>query len=915
MHSERLTDFDALSWHRIRLTVECIEAPPTTRPGHAMEVVNALFKGVYRDKVQRIAYHAIATPLSRQSLHTGTRIPLEAALTGFSNQSASAWLAALVEYVNGRPESHFQVLQVEDIETLSFGDLPLPCPSEEWRLEFLTPLPFVRRKDDVRTSLRATTFVGMLRRRMEGLFETRLPEIGDADAIDLLPFYWHYEEMPHVSRSQNDLDRADGRKRASGGAPHLQYYNGCSGPLFLRGELAPLAPWLALAQELHAGGMLELNALGHFRLVDRPEPFLDIKLCDEAALVQGAETVLTRNDAALVHARSHGGIVEPKAVAADLAAEFRGGRYRPEPYEIFEVPKTSGGLRTVERLSPRDLIAQQRLNDLLAAPFDLSFSPASMAFRRGVTREAVCRRIRGRIAAGYRYAVRGDIEDFFPSIEHDRLLASLERRLPRGDLRIRRLLANIIAAPFVRGEEEQPRKKGLAQGSPLSPLLANVYLDTFDRDLVSTGVEFVRYADDFVLLAHSRESARLALEHAGNALDALGLRLSADKTHIGPVAEGFDFLGEHFNARELEEPVERLLAPRRPVVITEPYLMLAVNGDALDVRRSGQLVQTIPLRRISEIVVLGKAVFSTALVQRCAQHGIPLSLALETGYQIGTFTPDSRAFHDRAWRQGQRYHDMSERERTAIAADFAATKILNYVTLVRGRYRAGDASLIHRLDDHAKAAIGAISNDQIRGHEGQAAREVFAWLNRSITSKKTPFFSSARRERGAPDRLNSMLNLGYYLLFTRINGLIRTSGLNPYWGFLHETKEGYETLVADVQELFRAHVDRLVLRLINRDEIQADDFEKRDKSFRLARTAIRKFVEGFETLFSEVHDGITLNDAVALQVHNLRDFLAEGKPLRLYRWSAQIKEATTPDDSFPAAQESQDEDPAQCLPR
>ena len=915
VHSERSTDFDALRWHRIRLVLECVEAPPVTRPGHAMEVANALFKGVHRDQGQRIAYHVIAVPLSRQALHPGTRIPLEVALVGFSDPSASAWLAAFVEHVNGRPESHFQVRQVEDIETSRFADLQIPRPSEEWRLEFLTPLPFARGKDDVRTGIRATTFVGMLRRRMESLFDARLPGIDSADAIDLLPFYWHYEELRRPSRSQNGPDRPDGNKRAPGGAPHLQYYNGCVGPLFLRGDLAILAPWLALAQELHAGGMLELNPLGHFRLVDRPEPFLDNFLSDETALAQAAETVLNRNDAALVHARSHGGMVEPKAVATDLVGQLRDGRYRPEPYEVAEIPKTSGGLRAVERLVPRDLIAQQRLNKLLAPHFDLSLSSGSMAFRRGVTREDVCRRIRGLIAAGYRYAVRGDIEDFFPSIEHNRLFASLERRLPRGDLNIRRLLANIIAAPFVRDGKEQPRDKGLAQGSPLSPLLANVFLDTFDRDLANAGVEFVRYADDFVLLAYSRETARVALEHAGSALGALGLRLSADKTHIGPVAEGFDFLGEHFNDQELEEPVARLLSPRRPVVITEPYLMLAVNGDALDVRRSGQLVQTIPLRRISEIVVLGKAAFSTALIQRCAQYRIPLSLALETGYQIGTFTPDSRAFHDRAWRQGQRYHGMNERERTAIAADFAAAKILNYVPLVRGRYRAGDALLVRRLEDHAKATLSAASTDRIRGHEGQAARDLFAWLNRSIVSKKQPAFSSSRRERGAPDRLNSMLNLGYYLLYTRINGLLRTSGLNPYWGFLHESKEDYETLVADVQELFRVHVDRLVLRLINREEIQADDFDKRDKSFRLARQGVRKYVEGFETLFSEIHGGITINDSVALQVHNLREFLSEGKPLRLYRWSTKMKETTKPDDPFPAAQGGLDEELTKSLPR
>jgi len=873
-----------------------------------MEVVNALLKGVPREEGQKIAYHAIATPLSRQSLRAGVCIPIEPALVGFSEDLASAWLAAFVEHVNGRDESHFQVVQIEDIETVRFGDLRLPRSSEEWRLDFLTPLPFVRRKDDPRTELRASTFFGTLQRRMEGLFDVRLPEIGGVDQLDLLPFYWHYEELRRVSRSENPPGRFDG-KRSPGGAPHLQYYNGCVGPLFLRGELAPIAPWLALGQELHAGGMLELNPLGHFRWVDRPEAFLDLRVRDEAALAHAAEMVLSRNDAAVVHARSHGGAVEPKVVAAELGREFTDGRYRPLPYEVFEIPKSSGGVRTVERLTPRDLIAQQRLNDLLSEPFGQSFSPASMAFRRGVTREDICRRIRGLIAAGYRYAARADIEDFFPTIEHDRLLAALERRLPRGDTAVRQLLANIISAPFFRDGEEHQREKGLAQGSPLSPLFANVYLDTFDRDLTCQGVEFVRYADDFVLLAHTKEAARLALEQVGSALQSLGLSLSADKTRVGPVAEGFDFLGERFNDREMEEPVERLLAPRRPVVVTEPYLMLAVNGDALDIRRSRQLVQTIPLRRISEIVVLGKAAFSTALIQRCAQHGIPLSLALETGYQIGTFTPDSRAFHERAWRQGQRYHAMSERERTAIAAELAAAKILNYLQLIRRRYRAGDAKLVHRLEDHAQAALGASSTDGIRGYEGQAAREMFAWLNRSIVSKKTSHFASARRERGAPDRLNSMLNLGYYLLFTRINGLIRTSGLNPYWGFLHDAKDDYETLVADVQELFRVHVDRLVLRLINREEIQANDFEKRGKSLRLARAGVRKYVEGFETLFSEVHGRLTLSDAVALQVHNFREFLCDGNPLRLYRWSTETTETTIPDEFFPGPQADLDEEP------
>jgi CRISPR-associated protein Cas1 len=350
------------------------------------------------------------------------------------------------------------------------------------------------------------------------------------------------------------------------------------------------------------------------------------------------------------------------------------------------------------------------------------------------------------------------------------------------------------------------------------------------------------------------------------------------------VALGFDFLGEHFDDQDLDQRVRSVLAERRPVVITEPYLMLAINGDALDVRRHAAILQTIPLRRVSELVILAKASFSTALIERCARHGIPISIALGSGYQIGTFKPDSRKFHEIAWQQTERYRAMSENDRSAVAAEIAAAKIMNSMHLLRGRYQAGDSSALHELESHVQAIRGLASTAAIRGHEGQAARRLFSWINRALGEGKKADFGSKRRDRGAPDRLNSMLNFGYYLLFTRINGLIRSHGLNPYLGFLHDSQDDYETLVADVQELFRVHVDRLVLRLINRGEITASDFCRRGEGMRLSKGGVRKYVEGFERLFAEVHGGIPLHEAIALQVANLRDFLVTGRPLRLYTW-------------------------------
>jgi len=546
----------------------------------------------------------------------------------------------------------------------------------------------------------------------------------------------------------------------------------------------------------------------------------------------------------------------------------------------------------VERLGPKDLIAQQYINSVLAGPLDRAFSSASMAFRRGISRVDATNRVRELIATGHRYAVRTDVADFFPSVDHGRLLAVLDQLLPRGDVKLRRILAGLVGAPFVRDGVLQDRRLGLAQGSPLSPLLANVYLDAFDRRLSASGLAFVRYADDVVILTRSAADSRSALTEVEAALDALGLGISPEKTRLASASQGFEFLGERFGNEE-GAVVQALLPRRKPLIITEPHLLLAVNGPALDLRRNGKLIATLPLREISEIVILARATFSTALIERCAHFRIPVSIALSSGYQIGTFTPASRAYHEVAWTQGDRYRALTVRDRTAIAGQLAGAKIMNFIPLIRARYVEGDGALVRDLELCADQAQGALTNDQIRGHEGHAARLVYAWLNRQIVDSKQRWFRSARRDRVAPDRLNSMLNFGYYLLFTRINGLVRACGLNPYLGFLHESTEDFETLVCDIQEPFRAHVDRLVLRLINRGEIRAADFDQEKKGFRLTREGIGRFVAGYEMLFSEVHNGITVRDAIVLQVENIRDFLVQGKSLKIYRWNVANKNCET----------------------
>src|SRR5262249_6022595 len=160
------------------------------------------------------------------------------------------------------------------------------------------------------------------------------------------------------SASQNPV-----RKRGDVGL-HEQYYNGCRGPLFIRGSFAHLMPWLRLFEEIHLGGPALLNGLGCFRLRTEPVPFLDRDLARVGSLVATAANTLRLNDVTpwLTDAETP---PEATEIGSELMAELINRAHRPRPYTVFNIPKPDGTSRAVERLHPRDLIVQHRLLELL----------------------------------------------------------------------------------------------------------------------------------------------------------------------------------------------------------------------------------------------------------------------------------------------------------------------------------------------------------------------------------------------------------------------------------------------------------------------------------------------------------------------------------------------------------------------
>ncbi len=609
------------------------------------------------------------------------------------------------------------------------------------------------------------------------------------------------------------------------------------------------------------------------------------------------------------------------------------GKYSIPPLKGRLLPKKDGGLRPLAVPPIYDRVLHRACTQILSPALEQLMYRHSHGFRPGRSRITASYEVQAAWRAGYRWVYESDIKNFFDSVDLERLKERLQAIY--GNDPMVRCVIEWLKAPVVFQGQLIERVNGLPQGSPLSPLMANLMLDDFDSDLESAGFKLIRFADDFIILCKDSLQATQAAKAAEASLAEHGLDLNRDKTRITAMDEGFKYLGYLFvNDMALDISAARKDAPaetaqlshnswlaqfgeQQPLRLTQDDLiarlahqlghnlainigerenqgsLLALTGDPaklttlnkhLQIFRNDKRIYDQPWNNLQVIILFGNHQITTQAMHSALEHDISIHLARGNGSYQGVVTHHRAAQGHQLWlHQMIAFKDPDKA--LYCAREVVGSRLRHMKEALRRRQKAHHTPI---LDNAIRRLNHTNDLEELRGLEGSATAEYFQLVAQIIPEE---FSFEGRNRRPPRDPFNVLLSIGYTVLYGYTESILHAVGLLPWQGFYHQTQGRHAALASDLMEPFRHLIERTALTLLLRKEINPNDFTYTPAgACRIDPKARRKYLalllQRWESAVREkgAIDAHPYFQHLHKQALSLKDFIQKGQPFKAWQF-------------------------------
>ena len=570
--------------------------------------------------------------------------------------------------------------------------------------------------------------------------------------------------------------------------------------------------------------------------------------------------------------------------------QINSANYQAPDLTTWHKTKSDGSLRLMATPPFFDRVLQRAVAQIITPALDKIFYQHSYGYRANHSRQQVMQRIKQEYRQGYRWVFESDVNDFFEVVDWERI----EQRLMGvfgNDLCIG-LIMKWVRADLDFGKQHIQRTRGLPQGAPISPILANLILDDFDNDMQKAGFRLIRFADDFIVLAKDKETVEQAQIIAQSSLAEHGFELHPNKTKVIHQDEGYQYLGylflsdKVFSAKDKEaiadheqalakslisnKPVQPLVefqpkqhtnipAPLSEQASTQKGSFIIINGNFtklstlsnhLQISQHDDLLKSLSWQQINAILIIGKHHISTSVLYNAMHKSVPIYFLSRFGNYQGELNAASHLIQHKDLHLKQAQYFSQKSNCLVLAQTLIHARAHSQLVVLRQKFKNQDLSIsqIKHIEVLIKKIPNARTLAQVNGFEGKISAYYFQAIRTTLDPK---WHFNTRNRQPPKDGFNVLLSLGYTCLYAYTQSLLRISGLSPYQGFYHQQRGSHAVLASDLMEPFRYIVERVAMRMINLGQIKTTHFSEQEGKIMLDNAVRKAYLSALFSRFNQ----------------------------------------------------------------